>query len=130
VSTAIGKVGSALATACSALQADYEKWLKGKTHATGGFPEDGLFFANHNELVGRFSNGRTAVANNQQITDGIAQATYQAMVRANAESGNREEQLLEELISAVRQGSRISIDGREIVTAYDSRKARNGYSFA
>ena len=39
---------------------------------TGGFPEDGLFMANHNELVGRFSNGRTAVANNDQITSGIA----------------------------------------------------------
>lgn len=40
--------------------------------ATGGFPEDGLFMANHNELVGQFSNGRTAVANNDQITSGIA----------------------------------------------------------
>lgn len=45
---------------------------------TGGFPEDGLFMANHNELVGRFSNGRTAVANNEQITKGIAQAVYNA----------------------------------------------------
>lgn len=38
---------------------------------TGGFPEDGLFFANHNELVGQFSNGKTAVANNEQIISGI-----------------------------------------------------------
>ena len=98
--------------------------------ATGGFPEDGLFFANHNELVGRFSNGKTAVANNQQITDGIAQATYQAMMRANAESNNVEEDLLRELISAVRQGSKVVIDGREIVSAYDTRKARNGYAFS
>lgn len=118
------------ASSGSALANDFEKWLKSKFNATGGFPEDGLFFANHSELVGRFSNGRTAVANNAQITDGIAQATYQAMMRANAESGNREEQLLEELISAVREGRKVSIDGREIVTAYDSRKARNGYSFA
>lgn len=41
------------------------------TFATGGFPEDGLFFANQNELVGQFSNGRTAVANNEQIFEGI-----------------------------------------------------------
>ena len=34
-------------------------------YEVGGFPEDGLFFANHNELVGRFDNGRTVVANNQ-----------------------------------------------------------------
>jgi len=47
--------------------------------ATGGFPEDGLFFANHNELVGQFSNGQTAVANNEQITEGIYQAVLQAM---------------------------------------------------
>lgn len=133
VSSAIKNTVSGLATAVagSALESDYLKWRKKNYgYATGGFPEDGLFFANHNELVGRFSNGRTAVANNQQITDGIAQATYQAMMRANAESGNREEQLLEELISAVREGRKVSIDGREIVTAYDSRKARNGYSFA
>ena len=37
----------------------------------GGFPEDGLFMANSTELVGRFSNGRTAVANNAQIIEGI-----------------------------------------------------------
>ena len=54
------------------------------TFATGGFPEDGLFMANHNELVGQFSNGKTAVANNEQITDGIAQAVYAAMVSANS----------------------------------------------
>lgn len=97
--------------------------------ATGGFPEDGLFFANHSELVGKFSNGKTAVANNQQITDGIAQATYQAMMRANADSTSTEEDLLRELIIAVKQGSRVVIDGREIVSAYDTRKARNGYAF-
>lgn len=42
--------------------------------ASGGFPEDGLFLANHNELVGTFGNGRTAVANNEQIEAGIAAA--------------------------------------------------------
>lgn len=51
--------------------------------ATGGFPEDGLFMANHGEMVGRFSNGRTAVANNEQITAGIAQAVYSAMMASN-----------------------------------------------
>lgn len=55
-----------------------------KLYATGGFPEDGLFMANHNELVGRFSNGRTAVANNEQITAGIAQAVYSAMMASNS----------------------------------------------
>lgn len=48
-------------------------------YANGGFPEDGFFFANHNELVGQFSDGRTAVANNQQITAGIYQAVRDAL---------------------------------------------------
>lgn len=61
---------------------------------TGGFPEDGLFMANHGELVGKFSNGKTAVANNEQITQGIAQAVapavYNAVVSAmqNTQKGN------------------------------------------
>lgn len=54
--------------------------------ATGGFPEDGLFMANHNELVGSFSNGKTAVANNQEITQGI----YEAVLQAMRESGGKE----------------------------------------
>lgn len=48
----------------------------------GGFPEDGLFFANHSELVGKFSNGKTAVANNAQIIQGIEDASYRGMARA------------------------------------------------
>lgn len=56
------------------------------TFATGGFPEDGLFYANHSELVGQFSNGKTAVANNKQITDGIANAVYPAVYQAVKEA--------------------------------------------
>lgn len=59
-------------------------------YATGGFPEDGLFFANHNELVGKFSNGRTAVANNEQIVEGIKAGVYDAVISAmaNTNGGN------------------------------------------
>ena len=56
-------------------------------YAEGGFPEDGLFFANHGELVGQFSNGRTAVANNEQITTGIADAVYDAFMSAFSQTG-------------------------------------------
>lgn len=52
------------------------------TFAVGGFPEDGLFMANHGELVGKFANGKTAVANNDQITQGIADAVYPAVYNA------------------------------------------------
>lgn len=52
--------------------------------ATGGFPEDGLFLVNHTELVGQFNNGRTAVANNDQIIEGIKQGVYEAVMAANS----------------------------------------------
>ena len=57
---------------------------KATLHANGGFPEDGFFFANHNELVGQFSNGKTAVANNEQIVSGIQNGVYGAMSESNA----------------------------------------------
>lgn len=59
------------------------------TFQTGGFPEDGLFMANHSELVGKFSNGKTAVANNDQITKGIEEAAYRGMMRALNQSNGR-----------------------------------------
>ena len=49
---------------------------------TGGFPEDGLFFANHGEMVGQFSNGKTAVANNSQIVEGIKEGVKSAVSEA------------------------------------------------
>ena len=55
-------------------------------YAVGGFPEDGLFMANRGELVGQFSNGKTAVANNEQIIEGIRRAAYEGMKQALAES--------------------------------------------
>lgn len=97
-------------------------------YSVGGFPEDGLFMANHSELVGRFNNGRTAVANNEQITDGIEEASYRGFVRAISEN-KTQESLMRELISAVKEGKSIKIDGRELVAAYDDRKGRNGFSF-
>ena len=60
--------------------------------ASGGiFPrgEDGMAFINHNELVGKFSNGKNVVANNQQITEGIKQAVMEGMaqVMMNSNTG-------------------------------------------
>lgn len=54
------------------------------TYQTGGFPEDGLFMANRNELVGQFSNGRTVVANNEQIVSGIEGGVERAVARVLA----------------------------------------------
>lgn len=75
-----------------------------RAYATGGFPEDGLFFANHNEMVGKFSNGKTAVANNDQITQGIKQAVIEGMseVFANANVGQQNGNIV------------VQIDGQEV----------------
>lgn len=64
--------------------------VSGNKYATGGFPEDGFFFANHSELVGTFSNGKTAVANNEEITEGIYQAVLQAMKESGGNNINIE----------------------------------------
>ena len=51
-------------------------------YSVGGMPEDGLFMANHGELVGKFSNGKTAVANNEQIVEGIKSGVQSAVAQA------------------------------------------------
>lgn len=80
-----------------------------RSFATGGFPEDGFFFANHNELVGQFSNGQTAVANNQQITQGI----YEAVLQAMRESGGNQDVI-------------INLDGNELARVVTKRQNNFG----
>lgn len=60
-----------------------------KKRASGGYvPNGDLFIANEKgaEFVGAIG-GNTAVANNNQITEAIAQATYVAMSKALSENG-------------------------------------------
>lgn len=52
--------------------------------ATGGFPEDGWFRASHGEIMGKFDNGQSVVANNGQITSGISRAVQQGMASVMA----------------------------------------------
>lgn len=62
--------------------------IKMQGYATGGFVDNGdLFIANERgaEMVGSIGN-QTAVANNDQITDAIATATYNAMSKALSEN--------------------------------------------
>ena len=90
-------------------------------YAEGGFPEDGLFAANHGELVGQFSNGRTAVANNEQIIDGIRRGVYEAVT--SAMSNNSGENV-----------TKVYLNGREIANAVTrdqrSMERSTGVSFA
>ena len=55
-----------------------------QTYATGGFPEDGWFRASHGEIMGQFDNGKSVVANNNQITEGISAAVYRGNQENNA----------------------------------------------
>lgn len=64
--------------------------LKVNWYAGGGFPATGEMFIAREagpELVGRIG-GKTAVANNDQITQGIASAVYSAMMAAQADGGS------------------------------------------
>ncbi|MBE7091741.1 MAG: hypothetical protein E7365_00965 [Clostridiales bacterium] len=90
----------------------------------GGFPdgEDGLFYANHNELVGKFSNGRTAVANNDQIVDGIRSGVYDA----NQEQNNllrEQNKLLRQLLDRDNNGE---INVSTITKAQSRNNRRHG----
>lgn len=82
--------------------------------ATGGFPENGLFYANSTELVGKFANGKTAVANNEQITEGIATAVYNAIVSANQTKGDNNYNLY--------------IDGKQVNASVEKVKKEKGAS--
>lgn len=66
-------------------------------YASGGFIEEGPFYMNRGEMVGKFSNGKTAVANNQQITEGIKQAVMEGMaqVMMNSNAGGNSAPIIE-----------------------------------
>jgi len=93
---------------------DVVKWFGGKgfnfqfnlletpKFASGGFPEDGMFMANHGELVGQFTNGQTAVANNAEIVAGIERGVYNAMSSVMASQNQRPIE------------NRVYLDGKEI----------------
>ena len=70
---------------------------KAPHYASGGFPEEGPFYMNRGEIVGKFSNGKTAVANNQQITEGIKQAVMEGMAQMmmNSNTGGNSAPVIE-----------------------------------
>ena len=67
---------------------DTVKSYKVQAYANGGFPEDGWFRASHGEIMGQFDNGKSVVANNQQITAGIEEAAYKGYMRAIQDGGS------------------------------------------
>lgn len=95
----------------------------------GGFPEDGLFFANHKELVGRFSNGKTAVANNEQIIAGIEEAAYRGFLRAQAETSPYLADIAENTRRTAEKDMSVRIGDRDIYDANKRATARVGWEF-
>lgn len=95
-------------------------------YEVGGFPEDGLFFANHNEMVGQFSNGKTAVANNEQIVTGIREGVKAAVAEVLAPYLS---EIADNTRETAEKDTSFTVDGRELVKAINEREARNGFSF-
>lgn len=89
-------------------------------YAEGGFPNYGdVFIANESgaEMVGRIGS-KTAVANNEQITEAISRAVYSAFtsaIRSNANGGEKIEVVL-------------NIDGREVTRTVEETQQRRGQS--
>jgi len=90
------------------------------TFASGGFPTPGqLFVANepgNPEMIGSIG-GRTAVANNEQITEAIAVAVYNAVVSAQAQQADRPIQINET----------INLDGRAVYRNQRQVEQAQGY---
>ena len=84
------------------IQDDGSIWLQG--FASGGFPDEGQLFISREagpEMVGTIG-GRTAVANNDQIVEGIRQGVYEAVSAAMMNNSGGETQV------------RVYLDSREI----------------
>jgi hypothetical protein len=70
---------------------------------------------NRGEIAGKFNNGKSVVANNQQIVEGIAAGVYEAVVAAmNATSGRGE------------QSVNVYLDGKQITAAVEKRQNERG----
>lgn len=85
--------------------------------ATGGFVNEGqLFIARERgpEMVGSM-NGHTAVANNDQIVEGITQGVYSAVVAAMSQGSN------EQPVSV-----NVFLDGKQITAAVEKRQRERG----
>lgn len=85
--------------------------LNYETYANGGFPEDGWFRASRGEMMGKFDNGKSVVANNKQITTGISEAVAPAVYAATKAA------IKEELSNANVGGGDVYLDGTKVTTA-------------
>ncbi len=86
-------------------------------YANGGFPDMGQMFIAREagpELVGSI-NGRTAVANNDQIVTAVSQGVYSAVMAAMGNNNNSGE-----------QNVNVYLDGKQIYASVEKTKAERG----
>ena len=81
----------------------------------GGFIEDGLFTMNRGEIAGKFNNGKSVVANNEQIIAGISEGVYSAVVTAMSETQ-----------SGGGQPVIVYLDGKQIYSSVKRTESRRG----
>lgn len=85
--------------------------------ADGGFIEDGIFTMNRGEIAGKFSNGKSVVANNEQIIEGISEGVYEAMMRASSSDDNDKP-----------LNVNVYLDGKQIAKSVEKRNSEKGRS--
>lgn len=112
VSDALSSIGSSVSNAVSSAAS----WVGDRLgFASGGFPEVGqLFIAREAgaEMVGSIG-GRTAVANNDQIVEGIYQGVLAAMRASDGGNGGNFD-------------VRVYLDGKQITAAVEKRQRERG----
>ena len=89
-SITLGETLLDIISAINSIEINVYKVVQGSAYATGGFVEEGPFYANRGEIIGKFSNGRTAVANNEQIVEGIKRGVYEAVYEAMRNTSNND----------------------------------------
>ena len=92
--------------------------MKVSWYANGGFPDVGQMFIAREagpELVGSI-NGRTAVANNDQIVAAVSQGVYSAVVAAMSNNNN----------GSGEQHINVYLDGKQITASVEKRQAERG----
>lgn len=110
-------VGAVKKAIYEALGLDGWPKLSWTTYAQGGFPSVGQMFIAREagpELVGTI-NGRSAVANNDQIVAAVSQGVYSAVVAAMGASASNGDQAIN-----------VYLDGKQITAAVEKRQKERG----
>lgn len=99
-------------------------------YSVGGFPEDGVFMANHDEIVGKFDNGRNVVMNNNQIVQSVSSGVEAAFERQNAKTNALLTKVVEYQKMLLEKDTSVNIDGKKADKQLKRAGRNSGYSFS